>query len=183
MNLSYLKELLILAVVMMLFWILLSGMYDAFHIILGVIAVAAVIWIDARLFASSFFEEDDASSIRIGKLLLYIPWLLVQIVVASIQVAYVILSPKMPVETSIIRFKTKLPNMTSKVILGNSITLTPGTLTIDIDDNEFIVHSLTDASSAGILNSDLPDHVGALYMTEAKNVVIDAKIIKTEDEL
>lgn len=169
---------------MMGFWLLLSGHYDVFHISLGICSIILVLWIDNKLFAHRFFpDEKEYKSLRIGKFLLYLPWLLWQIVISSLQVAYVILSPQMPVNISLIRFKTKLPNMTSKVILGNSITLTPGTLTIEINEDEFLVHALTDASSAGILDSNLPNHVGSLYLTKADGVVTEVEIIRSIEKL
>lgn len=169
---------------MMGFWLLLSGHYDFFHIALGVCSIVLVLWLHHKLMAHRFYpDESEVQSLHFGKFLLYIPWLLWQIVLSSLQVAYVILSPQMPVNISLIKFKTKLPNMTSKVILGNSITLTPGTLTIEISKDEFLVHALTDASSAGILDSNLPDHVGALYFTHPEKVVTDVEILKSAEKM
>jgi len=102
-----------------------------------------------------------------------------QIVVSSLQVAYVVLRPRMPINPSLLRFKTKLPNISSKVILGNSITLTPGTITIQIDGDDFLVHALMDISTTGIIDGSLPEQVAKLYEKKPAQVVQNVKVIKT----
>jgi multicomponent Na+:H+ antiporter subunit E len=89
----------------------------------------------------------------------------------------------MPVDPSLLRFKTKLPSMSAKVILGNSITLTPGTITIQIEEDEFLVHALMDASSTGIIDGSLPGEVAKLYEKKPTHVVKDVKIIKSGAEI
>jgi len=113
------------------------------------------------------------------KMVFYIPWLTWQIILASLQVAYVVLHPKIPINPSLIKFRTKLPNVTAKVILGNSITLTPGTLTIRIDNDEFIVHALMDASATSIIDGSLPFQVAKLYQRRPSTVISEVKILRT----
>jgi multicomponent Na+:H+ antiporter subunit E len=70
--------------------------------------------------------------------------MIVEIVKANIHVALIVLNPKLPISPGIVRYKTPLKNTMSMVLLGNSITLTPGTLTLDIEhDNVMVVHALT----------------------------------------
>lgn len=170
---------------MMGFWLLLSGFFDFFHISMGVVSVAIVFWLDRKLMRERFFPSSEKRpQLRLGYFhFTYFPWMVWQIIQAALQVAYVILSPGKPMNMSLVRFRTKLPSNTSQVILGNSITLTPGTLTIDIAGDEFLVHSLTDNSAAGIISSDMPDHVGRLYDPSAKNMVIEYDIIRSADGL
>jgi multicomponent Na+:H+ antiporter subunit E len=181
-------------VLLMVVWLLLSGHYDFTHVFMGVISVAIVMALHWRLRKYYFFQEElkEAEAQRKGlvpvqlrflRLLYYLPWLILQIVIASLQVAYVVLRPKMPIDPSIIKFKTNLPNASAKVILGNSITLTPGTITVGLDDDEFIVHAIMDASSSGILDGSLPGEVAKLYEKKTGEVVRDVKIIKRGAEL
>jgi multicomponent Na+:H+ antiporter subunit E len=65
------------------------------------------------------------------------------------------------------------------VILGNSITLTPGTITLEIEEDVFLVHALMDISSTGIIDGSLPGQVAKLYEKEPGQVVGDVEIIKT----
>jgi multicomponent Na+:H+ antiporter subunit E len=175
-------------------WLLLSGHYDFFHVSMGVLSSLVVVLLHVRLRRYYFYQEEIAETtaklkdihpvrLRYGRVLFYIPWLIWQIVIASLQVAVVVLNPRMPVEPSLLRFKTKLPSMSAKVILGNSITLTPGTITIQIEEDEFLVHALMDAASTGIIDGSLPGEVAKLYEKKPAQVVKDARIIKSGAEI
>jgi len=175
-------------------WLLLSGHYDVIHISMGVFSALLVVLINLRLRKYYFYEEEISETrakirgifptpLRFGRVLFYIPWLILQIIVASLQVAAVVLNPKMPVDPALLRFKTRLPNLASKVILANSITLTPGTITVRLKDDEFLVHSLMDISATGIIQDKLPEEVAKLYEKEPKRVVRDIKTIKSETEI
>ena len=175
-------------------WLLLSGHYDVFHISMGVFSALIVVVLNVRLRKYYFFEEELVEAkarmkdvftvnLRYGRVLFYIPWLIWQIVVASLQVAAVVLNPKMPIDPALLRFKTELPNTSAKVILGNSITLTPGTITIQIKGDEFLVHALMDKSATGITGDALPKEVAKLYKKKPEQVVHDMKIIKSGADL
>ena len=175
-------------------WLLMSGHYDFFHISMGVLSALAVMLLHLRLRKYYVFEEELADAkarmkdvfpvrLRFGRVLFYIPWLIWQIVIASLQVAAVVLNPKMPIEPAIIRFKTKFPNTSARVILGNSITLTPGTITIQIKGDEFLVHGLMDASASGIVDGSLPGEVAKLYERKPEKVITHIKIIKSGAEI
>lgn len=151
------------------FWALLSGKYDLFHLTLGVICSLIIA-----------FKSHDLlfANVRVGdmrvialRFILYVPWLIYQIVSANIYVAYLVLSPKLLICPQIIRFKTKLESDISWVTLANSITLTPGTITMDIKEGEFYVHAL-DKKVANDLNAgEMEDQVAHIYM-EADHIYI-----------
>ena len=167
----------------MIFWLLLSGQYDLMHISFGVFSVILVMLMNYPLRRRLFAMEEERSATlsfsRLQRLSFYIPWLLWQIVIASVQVAWVVLHPRCPIDPALLRFKTKLRNVSSKVILGNSITLTPGTITLEIEEDEFLVHALMDISSTGIIDGTLPGQVAKLYEREPGQVIYDVEIIKT----
>ena len=91
-------------------------------------------WINAPLKQTQLYSGDTFAWDRANywALLAYVPWLGWQILLASMQVAYLVLHPRMPVDPCLIYFRVNLPNLAARVILGNSITLTPGTVTIRI---------------------------------------------------
>ncbi|MDO9585009.1 MAG: Na+/H+ antiporter subunit E, partial [Syntrophales bacterium] len=95
------------------------------------------------------------------------------------QVACVVLHPRCPIDPALLRFKTTLGNTSSKVILGNSITLTPGTITLEIAQDEFLVHALMDISSTGIIDGTLPGQVAKLYERKPGQVLREVEVIKT----
>lgn len=178
-----LRNTIILTILLMIFWLLLSGHYDLMHISFGVFSVILVMLMNYPLRRRLFAMEEERSAAlsfsRLQRLSFYIPWLLWQIVVSSVQVAYVVLHPRCPIDPALLRFKTKLRNVSSKVILGNSITLTPGTITLEIEEDEFLVHALMDISSTGIIDGTLPGQVAKLYEREPGQVICDVQIIKT----
>ncbi|MFC2157436.1 Na+/H+ antiporter subunit E [Acidobacteriota bacterium] len=162
-------------------WLILSGKYDLFHISTGFFSALIVTLIHLRINRYLYFQKLIAkdNSLRYIRFLFFVPWLIWEILLASLQVAYVVLHPRIPINPSMVRFKTKLPNIAARVILGNSITLTPGTLTVNIDDDEFLVHALTDASQSGIVDGSLPKQVAKLYQRRPSTVIDDIKIERT----
>jgi multicomponent Na+:H+ antiporter subunit E len=181
-------------ILLIAFWLLLSGHYDVFHISMGIFSALVVIGLNFRLRKSYYFQTELNESLdkphsgklpelHIGRFLLYLPWLIWQIVIASLQVAYVVLSPRMPIKPSLIRFNAKLPTVAAKVILGNSITLTPGTITIYIHHQQYLVHSLMDESFQGIIDDSLPRKVAGIYEKNPKRVISDIEIIRSGSEI
>jgi len=182
LNRTFLRNTIIQAVLLMVFWLILSGHYDLMHVSFGIFSVILVLIINhpIRRYLFALEEHSDALKLSLVRLICYVPWLLWQIVIASLQVAYVVLHPKCPIDPAVLRFKTRLGNTSSKVILGNSITLTPGTITLEIEKDEFLVHSLMDISYSGIIDGTLPGEVAKLYERSPGQVVRDVEVIKTE---
>jgi len=129
--------------IMLCFWVILSGMFDAFHLTLGVISCLLV-----ALFSGKMLFEDLRFELRVRQIfgmLVYGPWLLWAIVLSSLQVAYIVLHPQMhdKMDPQLIRFKTKLKSKFARVTFAQSITLTPGTITVSLQDDEMTVYALT----------------------------------------
>jgi multicomponent Na+:H+ antiporter subunit E len=185
LNLKKLRVTLFHSVLLLIFWLLLSGMMDIFHLSLGVLSVIMVLLINSRIRQYNYFDEmlPDAENIRIFRLLYFIPWLLLEVVISSFKVAYLIIHPKMPIKTGMIKFRTNLPHMNAKVLLGNAITLTPGTVTLEIKGSDFLVHSMTNEAVEGHIDHDLTCEVAKLYHFEPVNVVIDEEVITSSEDL
>lgn len=152
---------------------------------MGVLSVGIVMAINYKLKAHSFFEgeTDVIKDLRLFYVPYYFGWLLVQIVISGVQVAKILLSPSLPIEPSVVRFKVDFPNPHCKMILGNSITLTPGTLTVDIQGDEFIVHAISSVSFEGIASDTMPQKVLKLFTNEMSPVVSDFEILHSKEEL
>ena len=122
------------------FWLVLSGHYDLFHVGWGIVSAALV-----SLFSLGLTSVDTGrqNRLRFWSLVAYIPWLLLQVVLANLHVAYLVLRPT-AIRPQIIRVKTRLSGDLAKTTLGNSITLTPGTITMDLKDDEIIVHAISE---------------------------------------
>jgi len=156
-------------VMLMGFWALLSGKFDAFHITLGVICSLIVAYLGHDLLFANVRVGDGR--VIAQRFLYYIPWLLREIVTANFHVAYLALSPEMPIDPQIITFRTKLESDISWVTLANSITLTPGTITMDIEDREFMVHALDRKVADDLDTGEMEDRVAHIFM-EADHIYI-----------
>lgn len=127
---------------LIVFWLLILEELSLWKIFVGVISSVIIV-----LFTKDFVLDRNLRFVlniaNICRVIKYILALIKEIVIANIQVAQIVLSRKMKISPAIVRFKGKLTKETSKAILGNSITLTPGTLTVEIDGDDFIIHGLT----------------------------------------
>jgi multicomponent Na+:H+ antiporter subunit E len=135
--------------IMLGFWILLSGKFDLFHLALGVLSSALVAFLSTDL----FMYKQGKSRVTTGlRFLLYLPWLMYQIVLSTLHVTFLALHPKMKdrIDPTIVTFKTSLKSDIAKVALANSITLTPGTITVRIENQVFYVHAISRKAAAGL---------------------------------
>jgi multicomponent Na+:H+ antiporter subunit E len=151
-------------IILFVFWIFLSGQFDIFHLSLGVISCALVSQISGNL----LFREKTIRSAypwEVLRFLKYLPWLLYQIVLANIHVAYLVLHPKMftLIDPHIIRFKVKLKTDIGLTTFANSITLTPGTITVLIHEESFYVHAINQKVADDLLTGEMEDRVTQIY--------------------
>ena len=84
---------------------------------------------------------------------------------SGLHVSRLILHPKLPISPKLIRHKTKLKSDAELVVLGNSITLTPGTITVEIAPGELVVHAIDEASSTDITDGILDSRIERLFST------------------
>jgi multicomponent Na+:H+ antiporter subunit E len=144
------------------FWVLLSGKFDLFHLTLGVLSSALVSFMSADLF---MYNSQSHGRLATGfRFLLYLPWLFYQIVLSTLHVTFLALHPKMKdlIDPTIVTFKTKLQTDIAKVALANSITLTPGTITIRVEDQVFYVHAISRKAAAG-LPGEMEDRLAKVF--------------------
>jgi len=86
--------------------------------------------------------RDNTIEIDLVKVPVYILWLLKEIILSNLRVCFIIIKPELKISPSISKIKTDLSNDAFITIFANSITLTPGTITIDAENKELTVHSL-----------------------------------------
>ncbi|MDH4162613.1 MAG: Na+/H+ antiporter subunit E [Nitrospirota bacterium] len=142
-------------------WLVWSGMFDAFHLTLGVIACAVVAWLSRDL----LITRTDFSRLprEMVRFFLYLPWLLYQVVLANVHVASLALHPRLPIDPQLVKFRSGLKTDLSKVVFANSITLTPGTITADIVDGEYTVHALSKKAADDLLTGDMEKRVARIF--------------------
>ncbi|MEY1639795.1 Na+/H+ antiporter subunit E [Tenuifilum osseticum] len=127
-----------LFVLLFLIWLLLTGTLELTSLLLG-LALAVTL---ALIFGknSNVFGRFRMTPKVFVYSLIYLFVLSWEIVKSNIDVALRVLNPKLPINPGIVKVKTRLKSPIGRMILANSITLTPGTLTIDIKDDELYIH-------------------------------------------
>lgn len=142
------------------FWIINSGHFDPLLLSFGVFSVALVIWINQRM--SRVSEGYQPPIILSPRLPLYIVWLLKEIVVSNIDVIRCIWQRKPGIQPRVVTVKASQRTDLFKVLYANSITMTPGTVTMEIEGDVFTVHSLTRASREGLQSGAMDRRVRSL---------------------
>lgn len=150
----------VLFVALAILWLLWSGVFSPLMIFLGLISCVLTVWLLRR------FDTLDHESVplHLGPgVLTYWGWLVKEIVLSSIQVSRIIISPRMNISPTIVRVKAKSRGEVGQVLFANSITLTPGTITTDIDEKGWLtVHGITRETADGVLTGDMNDRVANL---------------------
>lgn len=144
------------AIALVLFWLLLSGHYTPLLLTLGAGAVGLVMWLLRRM------DRVDGQHVALvpgWRLLRYLLWLARIVVESNIDVARRIWAPDMPIKPSWARLKYELDAPMQTTLYANSITLTPGTLTADIGENEFLVHTLTEEGISDLRDGEMERRV------------------------
>ncbi|MBA2669462.1 MAG: Na+/H+ antiporter subunit E [Gemmatimonadetes bacterium] len=137
-------------------WYLLSGMFDPLHFGTGVVA--------AFVIALNVAPVSDATTFRPGRFLLFVPWLIGQVVISNLRVARVVLSRRAAISPGFVAQAPGVTGPRALTTLGCSTTLTPGTLTIDIDDDEFFVHALDVVSAQDVRDGVIARRVREFFL-------------------
>lgn len=140
------------------FWILLSGYFTPFLLTAGLCCAVAVVWFGRRMAV----VDQESFPVALGpRLIPYWGWLLKEIVKAAWDVSRVIVHPRLPISPRMVTFAPTQKTSIGLVIHANSITLTPGTITVEAAPGEFLVHALTRAGAEGVLSGDMDARVSA----------------------
>ena len=141
------------------FWLLMSGHYTPLILFLGTISVGFVLYLTKRM---DSLDEDTFEFKLKRRHFSYWSWLAKEIFKANLDVAKVILAPNMKLSPRILRVPTSQSSELGTVIYANSITLTPGTVSVDIEGDEIIVHALTQELMDGLTEGDMDKRVNYL---------------------
>lgn len=92
----------------------------------------------------------------------YLPWLLWQILVANVRVIYLTLHPAMPISPCVVKVPCTLKTPLGRTIYTNSITLTPGTVSLSLEDDGILVHAISREDADGLLTNEMHDRIAKL---------------------
>lgn len=128
-----------LIVALILFWLGLSGHYTPLLMALGGASVLISVILSGRL---GLLDREGAPYFTIPGMLFYLPWLMVEIFKANVAVIKACLRADLDINPALVKVKTSCQSDLAKTLFANSITLTPGTVTIEVEKNRLLVHAL-----------------------------------------
>jgi len=150
-------------IIMACFWVIFSAKFDFFHLSLGAVSCFLVALLSSDLmFPSGFRLSIFKRWIGMG---LYIPWLLYQIFLANLHVMRLALHPRMMdlIDPKIIEFDSRLKSDFSRTVFANSITLTPGTITVNVSAlGRYSVHCI-DTQSGQALPGEMEARIAGVF--------------------
>lgn len=134
------KSSIILWMVLFSIWLLWSGHYTKMLVTIGAASCVAVVWLCHRMRV----DDEEGIPLRLGlRPFVYAVWLVRQIVIANLDVTRRILDRDLPIRPALVSVKSTQKTDLGRVILANSITLTPGTVSVDMVGDSIRVHALT----------------------------------------
>ena len=139
-------------ILLLLFWIILNGKITTEILVFGVVLSAAIFW-----FMCKYLEYSPRYELCVAKntlwIIVYFFVLIIEIFKAAIAVYKRVYSRKIEIQRQMVFFDVDIESEFLRFVLANSITLTPGTITVDVDDNHFCVHALDYTLAEGVENS------------------------------
>lgn len=149
------------------FWLLLSGRIGLQYFIFLAGSVGLVLWMNPeRPFSRTDPSRGMGLSGRLRALVAfvrYLGWLVWNVMKANVEVAIMILHPRLPIQPALFRFRTNLKDDVARVLVANSITLTPGTVTIDLEDDTYLVHAIHPRSISAVEGAALQNMVAPIF--------------------
>ena len=132
-----------------LVWLCWSGQYGSLLLSFGVVSVLLTVWVSKTL--NVVDDEGQPISWRAGPLW-YFPWLLKEVVIANLDVIKRILSPSLNISPTWVRLPAKQSSRLGRVVFANSITLTPGTVSVELGDDFILVHALSSEGAESLID-------------------------------
>jgi multicomponent Na+:H+ antiporter subunit E len=151
---------LVLAGTLAVLWLALSGHYTGLLLCLGFASVVLCVWIAARM--GILDEETHPAQFHLLPCLLYGAWLTREIWVSALDVARRVLDPSLPISPRVVSLPLAQRTDAGRVVYANSITLTPGTVSIDLGKDFVQVHALTEEGAQALAGGEMNDRVAAL---------------------
>jgi len=130
---------LILGITLVGYWLTLSGYFQPLLLTFGAISIAVTLFLVSRM---KILDAETAPYLSVPQTLIYFVWLFKEIVKANVQVVRAVLSPNLEVSPTLVKVPSDRATDIGKVMFANSITLTPGTVSVDIEEDHILVHAL-----------------------------------------
>lgn len=149
-----------LGIVLAILWLLLSGYFEALLLLLGLGSVILVVHLALRMDVVD--HEGHPVHLKFMGTINYWSWLLKAIIIANIDVCKRILSPAMPISPVVVKVKSCQATDLGHVIYANSITLTPGTVSMNVDGDVIEVHALTREGAEELQSGEMDRRISCM---------------------
>jgi multicomponent Na+:H+ antiporter subunit E len=171
--------------VLFAFWLALSGRFEPLFLVTGLATAIVVTAMTRRLAAEGLRTDADHVPWRLVPMAVlrgvwFAMWMASRILVASVQLAVIALSPTMPLDPCTVRVRTQLRRPLARTTLANAISLVPGTLTVDIDGDEIVVHALSPSQVSDLTSGRLQNKVAAVFL-EDPQPALDPGLVERGD--
>jgi len=149
-----------LGLALMAMWMLWSGHLEPLLLSLGGLSCVSIVWLSRRM----RIVDEEGAPIQLGvrPFTQYFPWLVKEIVRANVDVARRIVDPQLPIRPIMVCVKTRQRSALGRVILANSITLTPGTISVNMQGEKIWVHALSSEGADEDLSGEMNRRVAKL---------------------
>lgn len=136
-------------IVLMVFWVLMNNSFDLTILILGFILASIIAGVVAK--SLTIFSDIRLTPKAFLYAVAYVFVFLKELILSNFDVAFRVISPKLPINPGIVEAKTKLKSPMARMILANSITLTPGTFTVEMKEDTLFIHCI-DVKSENVMD-------------------------------
>lgn len=145
------------------FWLLLSARLDAHLVVTGALAALLVTLASAPLLERTIGPAATHPRVRLATAVPFAAWLLGRMLVSAVQLARIVLDPRLPPEPGIVRFDTQLTSPAARTVLSTAITLVPGTMTLEVEGDVLTIHSFTPDAVEDIASAALQDRIARIF--------------------
>ncbi|MGQ3684954.1 MAG: Na+/H+ antiporter subunit E [Candidatus Loosdrechtia sp.] len=138
-----------LFICLFVFWLMLSGKFNAMFITIGALTSAGITWITLPFMKIPSADEKNgkkayyAFDLHPVRFFGYMFWLIKEVFIANIKVALILINPRLPIDPQMVTIEIKMDNPIAHVVLANSFILTPGTFTVSVENNRYLLHIIT----------------------------------------
>lgn len=134
------------------FWLLLSGHYTVFLVAVGALCCIGTVALARRM---GIVDAEGHPVQLLGRALVYWVWLLKEMVTSAVRVARIIVNPALPISPTILKVSSTQKTDAGVTTYANSITLTPGTISLDVDGRDIYVHAIERAGADALGNGEM----------------------------
>jgi multicomponent Na+:H+ antiporter subunit E len=157
------RRVLFLFLLLLGFWLLLSGRTDVHLVISGILSAVIVTAASIPLLERTLGPADAHGRLKPWRWIPFSWWLLGRMARSAVQLARIVLDPRLPPAPGIVRFRTELRTPAARMMMSTSITLVPGTMTLDVQGDEFTVHSFTPDAVEDFASGELQNRIAGVF--------------------